>query len=316
MDPPRRASHGGSFVTTVSILIPHFNDPAGLALSLKSVAGQTWKGNRTVFVCDDGSTPENVDKLEEHIAASSEQVVLIKNSVNRGRPFTRNVLLDAACGKYTTWLDSGDEYYPTKLAWQIEGLYAARAQGIEGPVWCTCHSHWLWDGATEKKLVVQHVGRSQDVARSQASNLLLGTLRAYLYTLLGTTESFKNAGYFDLNLPRLQDLDFWLQFVSRGGRLVLPPTEEPLCIYYKTDVGRKGDEVLRCNQYILRKHAGLLASHSRTYRRNRRFQQYQLAARFAANNGDKLLVARYLGAAALQNPGRFVRWYAKTGGKL
>jgi len=84
---------------------------------------------------------------------------------------------------------------------------------------------------------------------------------------MGTTQSFRDVGYFDLELPRLQDVDFFLRFVEKGGRFVLPPSAEPLCLYRKSDLGRSGTEVLRCNRYLLRKHAALLMQHSRRYRR-------------------------------------------------
>ncbi len=296
--------------TTLSILIPHYNDPTGLALSLKSIAGQTWKGDREVIVADDGSTADRVARVEEVIAASSERVRLILNPVNRGRPYTRNLLLDAADGKYTTWLDAGDEYYPTKIELQMEGLFRARLTDPDARVWCTCHSDWIWAGSNGTKLI------PQQVTGDQISNLFTGNLRAYLYTLLGPTQTFKDVGYFDLELPRLQDLDFFLRFVAKGGKLILPPTSAPLCIYYKTDAGKQGDEVLRSNQHIMRKHAGLLLAHSRRFRRNRRFQQYMLAARFTNNNDDAARTAQYLAQSAFANPFGFARWLIKSKGRL
>lgn len=297
-------------MTTLSILIPHFNDPDGFALTLRSIEAQTWKGSREVIVCDDGSKPENFARLEEVAAASPETVRVLRNPQNRGRPFTRNVLLDSATGKYTTWCDSGDEYYPEKIELQLQGLYLARFQQIPGSIWCTCNSDWQWQGSRKKKLV------TQDVGDDQMNALLLGNLRAYLYTVVGTTQSFRDVGYFDLALPRLQDLEFFMRFVIKGGRMVLPPIAEPLCVYHKTDVGRHGQEVLQCQQYIYRKHAAVLLNHSRRFRRNRQFQAYQLAARFTNNNADKLRTAAYLGASALHNPIGFGRWLVKSKGRL
>lgn len=296
---------------TLSILIPHYNDAEGLALALRSIEGQTWRGDREVVVVDDGSRPEELARVDELLARSPERVRLICNGVNRGRPHTRNVLLDAARGKYLTWLDSGDEYYPAKVEWQLEGLYRARLERPGVAVWCTCSSHWHWQESKAKKKVVP-----QAVDGDQASNLFLGTLRGYLYTLVGTTQSFRDVGYFDLALPRLQDIDFFLRFVEKGGIFVLPPTDEPLCVYHKTDVGRRGLEVLRCNRHLLRKHAALLMKHSRRYRKNRALQQYELAARFTSNNGEYLKTAGLLAQAALTHPLGLVRHMIRSRGKL
>ena len=293
---------------TITILVPHYNDPDGLALTLRSIEAQTWRGDREVIVCDDGSRPDAQARLEELLAGTTERIRLLRNGVNRGRPWTRNVLLEAADGKYTTWCDAGDEYYPQKLELQLEGLYRAREHDPDAVVWCTCNSEWLWHGAVKKRLIVQRVDGDQ------VDGLLLDRIRGYLYTLLAPTEAFKNVGWFDLQLPRLQDIDFFLRFVAKGGRLVMPPTDEPLCIYHKTDVGRSGQEVLRCNQYLFRKHAPLLLTHSRRWRRNRRFGQWQLAARFTRNNEDRLRTAYYLAASAIEHPIGFARWFVRSRG--
>jgi glycosyltransferase involved in cell wall biosynthesis len=287
-------------MTIVSILIPHFNDPDGLALTLRSVEAQTWKGDREVVVVDDGSKPEVQARLEEVVEASSERVRLVRNPQNRGRPYTRNVLLDSADGKYITWCDAGDEFYPEKLERQLEGLYRARFVGYQANVWCICNydMHWANRRAT---------GRNQEVNGDLLGNLMLSTLRAYLFTLLGSTQSFRDVGYFDTNLPRLQDLDFFIRFVTKGGMFVLPSTHTPLCVYHKSDVGKAGDEILRCSKYIYKKHEAALMTHSRRFRRNRQFDHYMLAARFTANNNDLLKTIRYRATAAFYSPVAFSR---------
>jgi glycosyltransferase involved in cell wall biosynthesis len=296
-------------VTTLQILVPFHDDPEGFALSLRSIEAQTWKGDRETIVCDDGSSPQNQSRLDEIVARSRERIRVITNTRNRGRPYARNVLLDAADAKYVAWLDAGDEWYPRKVELQLEALYGARFSGTPEGVWCTCDYDWQWLGSRKRKLV-------QQVDGDPISNLFLGSLRAYLWTILGPTRAFKDVGYFDLNLPRLQDLDFFLRFVAKGGRLLRAPTDEPLCVYHKSDVGRAGREVLRCSEYVFEKHSILLMTHSRRFRRNRRFQQYQLAARFTSNNGETARTALYLGGAAVTNPIGFVRWLVKTKGKL
>lgn len=296
-------------MTILSILVPHYNDPRGFELSLRSIEAQTWTGSREIIVCDDGSKPAQLDRLEAICASTTERVRLLKNDQNRGRPFTRNVLLDAADGKYTAWLDSGDEWYPDKIQQQMSGLYRARYRDFDKIAWCTCHYDWQWAGA-KKRL------RKQDVEGDQIGNMFFGSLGAYLWGIMGTTASFKAVGYFDLNLPRLQDLDFFLRFLSKGGMLVLPPTPEPLVVYHKSDIGKDGTQVLNCFKYVLDKHAPLLMTRSRRFRRNRRFHIYMHAARFTNNNDDPLRTALYLGRSALYNPIAFTRHMVKNRGQL
>lgn len=296
-------------MTTLSILIPHFNDPNGLELAIRSVERQTWRGERKLVICDDGSHPDMLSRARQVIEESSEDIELLQNTRNRGRPYTRNVLLDAAEGKYTAWLDSGDEWYPTKLEKQFDGLYRARHQQFNRPVWCTCNFDWQWIGSRARS-------RRQKVDGSQINSLWLAKLGAYLWTLLGRTQTFKNVGYFDLKLPRLQDLDFFLRFVSQGGMLILPLDQSPLCVYHKSDIGRHGDEVLRCFQYLFDKHSPLLMTRSRRFRRNRRHDAYLHAARFTLNNGDFLRTAQYMAAAAALSPYKFSRKMIQNRGRL
>lgn len=294
---------------TLSVLIPHFRDPAGLRMSLRSIECQTWKGSLQAIVYDDGSPREVLDEVRSEIASSSVNVVLLEGGTNRGRPFARNALLKAADGKYTAWLDAGDEWYPNKLALQFDAIYRSRLLRFESPVWVTCNFDWKWEGGAPRV-------RKQRVDGNQLNNLLTARCGAYLWTVLGETQTFRDTGLFDDNLPRLQDLDFFLRFIEKGGMLILPSTAEPLCVYHKSDIGRDGETVLRCFQYVLDKHAPLLMQRSRLFRRNRRHDVYVHAARFALNNGRRDLVAKYLLGAALQNPVRLGKMLKRTGGKL
>jgi len=296
-------------MTTLSVLVPHFNDPSGLRLSLDSVARQTWRGDLKIIICDDGSTPAAFEQLTEVVAAAAVKVEVVRNSRNRGRPYTRNVLLDAAEGRYTAWLDAGEEWYPDKISEQIAGLYRARYRKFDRPVWCTCNYDWQWEGRRPRL-------RRQLVKGDQSANLLTGSLGAYLWTLLAPTSAFRDVGYFDLNLPRLQDLDFFLRFTKKGGMLILPPSHEPLCVYHKSDVGRDGREIYRCFKYVHERHAELMLQHSRAFRRNRRFQACLHAARFTQNNGEAMATGAFLARALAMHPAGFAKWLWATRGRL
>src|SRR3546814_9107930 len=114
--PDRKAHGGGCLMATLDILIPHFNDPEGLALSLRSISRQTWEGDYRIVTADDGSRPDirrSVAAIAEHSAVKIDTVF---NHVNRGRPYTRNALLDSIDSRYVASLDAGDEWYPTTLS--------------------------------------------------------------------------------------------------------------------------------------------------------------------------------------------------------
>ncbi|MCA9615460.1 MAG: glycosyltransferase [Myxococcales bacterium] len=295
-------------MTAVSILIPHYNDPEGFALTLRSIENQTWRGSKHTIVCDDGSTPENFERLRAVVDSATTPITLLVNETNRGRPYTRNRLLDAADGHYLTWCDAGDEFYPRKLEVQVDSLYRAESRGYERPLWCICDYSMHWVGGKPKR------GR-QKTDGDQIGNLLTSSLRAYLFTAMGTTQSFRDVGYFDADLPRLQDLDFFLRFAEKDGLFIGTVVDESLCVYHKSDVGKDGDLIAECFDRIYRKHSIILLQRSRRFRRNRRHDLHMLAARFSANNNDALKAAAHLARAAVYSPVRFAKKTRSTKGR-
>lgn len=271
---------------SLDVLLPHYRDPAGLKLSLDSIAAQTWGGTMRVVVVDDGS-PEADRSAAEHHAHTFEQetgaeVTFLVNPQNLGRPRTRNRLLDAIEADYVAWLDAGDTWYPEKLERQFVHLNALRMQGADiDRIWVSCTYDWKWDGNTHRRSL------QQETTGDQVQLLLEGAqLRAYLWTLLGTRQAFQIAGRFDERLPRLQDLDYFLRFVRAGGTLATPHYTGALCCYFKSDVGRDAREINACNHLILEKHAAVIRLYPPALQSKLAYKAHTLAARFARNNGQ------------------------------
>ena len=282
---------------TLDVLIPHWNAPDALQVSLDSVRRQTWTGHLRVVVVDDGSDGRAGDLAERITRESSLNATFLRNERNRGRVYTRNRLLDCMDASHAAWLDAGDAWHQDKLARQFAALEElARAGTDTNVIWMTCDYDWCLDGKPAVP-VVQHV------TGDQIQQLLLGDdLRAYLWTLLATTSSLRRVGAFDDDLPRLQDLDFFLRFLLLGGRLAKPPSAvpEPLCRYEKSHLGRDARQIHAAHQHIFRKHQALYRSYGRDFERKCRAKASLLAARFAAQNRQWPLALSY-GAQALAN---------------
>lgn len=295
-------------MATLDILIPHYNDVEGLELTLRSIAAQTWQGDTRIVIADDGSAAEAARAAREIGDAFCKPVTFIANARNRGRPYTRNVLLDAIDSPYAAWLDAGDEWYAEKLALQFEGLARAEAEGVVDPLWMSCHYHWKW---TDNQAYRRKLQRTE---LDQVRALLVGTdLRAYLWTLLARAETFRNVGWFDERLPRLQDLDYFVRFVLKGGRIIEPGHPDALCIYHKTDLGRSADQIRQCNAYIFDKYRVLYNRYGSKFRRTRLYHMEMHSARFAANNADHRLANEFMWKAARQRPRLFLRHLKRKG---
>ncbi|UWU16938.1 glycosyltransferase family 2 protein (plasmid) [Rhizobium sullae] len=292
----------------LDILIPHFNDTAGLDLSLRSIEAQTWPGQVRVVIADDGSDALTKTKLREVAASFSFKIEIIENEENRGRPYTRNVLLAAIESPYVAWLDAGDEWYPLKLEKQFEKLAELEQTNGGNPFWVTCNYDWVWTGGLRRR-------RVQKVDGDQLKSLLIGSqLRAYLWTLIGPAATFKDVGWFDERLPRMQDLDFFIRFQMHGGRIYNATKTEPLCAYHKSDEGRKALEIRECNQIIFDKHRTLFRRYGDRFCEMRLFRMDMLAWRFAQNNGDIVLARHFMRKAATRRPIAFAKhvWKSKA----
>lgn len=299
----------------LDILVPHYNDPEGLVLSLRSIVQQEWQGAKRIVIADDGSSQDAkfaVNAIVEDFRQLNSgeaplQIDLLMNEVNRGRPFTRNVLLDSIESRYVAWLDAGDEWYPGKLTAQFDLLGLVEASHSKKLTWITCDYDWRWLGGKTKKI-------RQRTDQDQHKALLMGSsLRAYLWTLLGQAETFKTVGYFDERLPRMQDLDYFIRFVSHGGVIRNPDSDDPHCVYHKSDLGRDADEIRACNAVIYDKHRVIFNRYGENFRKMRLFHMDMLAARFAQNNRDRRKARIYMWSAFKNRPWAFAKHVSKRG---
>lgn len=102
----------------ISVIIPTYNRGYLIANSIKSVLNQTYK-NLEVIVVDDGSTDntkEVVDKFND------KRIKYIKLIENTGGSNARNIGILNANGKYISFQDSDDIYYPDKLESQFKNI--------------------------------------------------------------------------------------------------------------------------------------------------------------------------------------------------
>jgi glycosyltransferase involved in cell wall biosynthesis len=104
----------------VSIMMPAYNAEATLPMALASMVAQSFSDWQAVIV-DDGSN----DRTAEIAASAGDpRIQLIRLPSNRGRPYARQVALEAARGDYLCMLDADDWMYPERIARQVAVLDA------------------------------------------------------------------------------------------------------------------------------------------------------------------------------------------------
>ncbi len=265
---------------SVDVLIPHFNDSEGFEKSFRTVESQTWQGHVRVVVADDSSDAQELDAVRRILDQSKVQSELVVNSENRGRPFTRNVLLDHMESDFVAWLDAGDEWHPDKTRLQVDVASQARGDRRPDHLWVTCSYDWV----QEDRPVRHH---KQETDGDLVRPLLEGrTLRAYLWTILAPRGAMSAVGWFDEKLPRLQDLDFFIRFALKGGVMFQPYDRRSLSVYFKQHKGRDPYQIVRCHDYLQRKYAYLYARYGQRFEDRCEYSAVKNAARFARANDD------------------------------
>ncbi len=103
---------------TVSVVIPTYNRASLLPRALDSVCTQTFTDWEIILV-DDGSTDSTSALFDAYRDRFGDRFVHFRQE-NAGPGAARNRGIDAARGRFVAFLDSDDEFLPTKLARQLE----------------------------------------------------------------------------------------------------------------------------------------------------------------------------------------------------
>ena len=97
----------------ISIIVPSFNREHTILRTLNSVINQTYT-NIEIIVVDDCST-DNTVLLIKSLMKEEPRLELLINLENKGANFSRNRGVKHATGKYISFLDSDDEWYPETI---------------------------------------------------------------------------------------------------------------------------------------------------------------------------------------------------------
>ncbi|MEQ9552975.1 MAG: glycosyltransferase family A protein [Coleofasciculus sp. G3-WIS-01] len=103
-----------------STIIPVFNRANLIELTLNSVLNQEFD-DQEIIVVDDGSTDNTLDVL----AGYGDQIKVLKQE-NKGPGAARNLGIHHACGKYITFLDSDDLWFPWTLSTYAQVIHQHR----------------------------------------------------------------------------------------------------------------------------------------------------------------------------------------------
>jgi glycosyltransferase involved in cell wall biosynthesis len=182
----------------VSIIIPTFNRPTYLRNAIDSILNQTFQDFELIVV-DDASTAETLDVIRSF---HDDRIKYFHHETRKGGAAARNTgIVNSKC-EYIAFLDDDDEWFPDKLAKQMDLLLASPPA-----VGCVYTGYVIQDSLTGKingQMIPQKRGDlSKDL---RISNCIGGTSTALI-----RKKCLEKVGLFDETLPSFQDYDLWIR---------------------------------------------------------------------------------------------------------
>ena len=124
----------------VAIICANYNYGDYIVAAMESVAKQTYQGELSLYVVDDGSSDDSWEKISNYYESQKEKISIpttppwlyIKRIENSGASIARNTAIEMCWG----WadiigvLDSDDEYYPEKVERLVSKLVEHDEVGV------------------------------------------------------------------------------------------------------------------------------------------------------------------------------------------
>lgn len=185
----------------ISVIIPVYNRRELIGRATDSVLAQGCDDFETIIV-DDGSVDGTPEQVEEGYG-DEPRVRLLRQAANRGVSAARNAGVESAAGDWLAFLDSDDEWRPTKLEKQQRALINSGLQ--------VCHTNEIWIRSGVR--VNPHKHHQKHGGRIFLQALPLCVMSPS--SILLHRSVFDAVGPFDENLPACEDYDLFLRLTCR-----------------------------------------------------------------------------------------------------
>jgi len=184
----------------VSVIIPTYNRAGMVKRAVRSVLSQDYE-NFEIFVVDDGSTDETSSLFEN---VEDGRLKFIRLERNVGGAQARNAGLSLARGEFIAFLDSDDEWFPSKLTKQLERFRELPEE--YGLVYCGllfAHSN----GKPEREFVGNAAGVFLE-------DLLVQNLIGSMSCVMVKKRYLDQLGGFDPLMKSCQDWDLYIRLMN------------------------------------------------------------------------------------------------------
>ena len=181
----------------ITVFMPVYNAERYLRKSIDSILNQEYKDFELLIV-DDGSTDGSIDII---LSYDDSRIRLIQNERNMGIPYTRNVGLDNARGKYIAIMDSDDIAKSNRLTEQVNYLEKNINIGV-----VTSSYHVM-----RKNITIRRVMKKNNNEFIKAY-LLFDSYICNPSTMIRS--SLREFARYNEKCFVCQDFDFWIQLIN------------------------------------------------------------------------------------------------------
>lgn len=182
----------------VSVIVPTYNRPEMLQKAIESILKQTYSNFEIIVVNDCGVDVENIiSKFNDS------NISYIKHPRNKGLSAARNTGILAAQGKYVSYLDDDDIYYPNHL----ETLVNCLERSGHKVAYTDAHRRFL------KNVDGRFIVTKKDIPYSfdfDKKRILLENFIP-VTCFMQERKCVIDANLFDPELKRIEDWDLWVR---------------------------------------------------------------------------------------------------------
>lgn len=179
----------------VSVIVPTFNRPAFLAEALRSLQSQTYP-NLEIIVVNDGG-------IDVRHLCTDPRILYLAHKKSKGPSAARNTALKKARGKYISYLDDDDIFYPHHIRTLVAALEKGRL-----PIACSDY-YRTWKEEMEGQIYTY--SRAHYTISSTKCDQLLLSNNLTPSCLMHRKDCLNRTGLFDENLRYSEDWDLWIR---------------------------------------------------------------------------------------------------------
>lgn len=223
-------------MSTVSVIIPAYNQGHFLAEAVTSVLAQTYP-HLEVIIVDDGST-DNTAVIARTFTDSRVRYVYKQNG---GLSSARNEGIRHAQGEFLSYLDSDDCFLPEKLARLVEVLTTRPDLGFVAGQAIPVDEHGRQNG----KIFDTPLPK-------EPPQLLLGN-PLHVGSVLLRRSWQEKIGFFDETLRSYEDWDMWLRLALAGCQMATIPVPVSLYRFHTAQMTRDGGQMTTATFAVLDK---------------------------------------------------------------